>query len=459
MPADTITILCVHCAAKLKVPPASAPGKKGRCPKCGTANDIPVAEPQSRNSSPSNPRIQAAKSRSPAPAANAIASTPDTPANASPAPPATRRSPSPRPLRRVSSPPSPTPTTPRPERSPPSPTRTSTSPTWVPFQCLFPAPLDAATATTCPNCQHPCDPEAKICINCGTNLKTGRRLLTKDRGNIDHEAHEVLAWLSWVSLIIPVSLAPYRSTVAARRTWPFTKILITFTVIISGLYLISIWTTPEPQTLEELIALADSPTHQFMLWPGERFQEFQLITHIFLHGGLAHLAGNMIFLAAFGVAIYQALGWFYPLIYLALGVFAGLAGHLMLSDPADPVPLLGASGAIAGVSGMYLVLFPRHDIHMVFWFRFTWLFEPYIKTFAVTGIFVVLFYTSFDVLNIVLQSQGNVAHGVHIAGFSAGVVLGFILLITRAVKTEGYDLLTWVFGNRWRPRSDRADTQ
>lgn len=83
-----------------------------------------------------------------------------------------------------------------------------------------------------------------------------------------------------------------------------------------------------------------------------------LITSMFLHGGLMHIAGNMLFLWIFGDNLEDEMGHFgYLVFYLLSGIGAGLAQYI--AAPYSPVPMVGASGAIAGVMGGYLLLFPR----------------------------------------------------------------------------------------------------
>ncbi|WGW05447.1 rhomboid family intramembrane serine protease [Tropicibacter oceani] len=88
------------------------------------------------------------------------------------------------------------------------------------------------------------------------------------------------------------------------------------------------------------------------------------LTSMFLHGGLAHLGGNMLFLFIFGDNIEDEMGHlFYLVFYLACGVGAGLAHYI--AAPFSPVPTVGASGAIAGVMGGYLLLFPRARVDIL----------------------------------------------------------------------------------------------
>src|SRR3954452_14390730 len=88
-----------------------------------------------------------------------------------------------------------------------------------------------------------------------------------------------------------------------------------------------------------------------------------LITSMFIHGSLMHIIGNMAFLKLFGDNIEDAMGhWSYLLFYLLAGLVA--AATQVLIDPSSAVPLVGASGAIAGVMGAYIVLFPKGTFHI-----------------------------------------------------------------------------------------------
>ena len=105
----------------------------------------------------------------------------------------------------------------------------------------------------------------------------------------------------------------------------------------------------------------------FLQWsaiPAEitRFHDlYGLITSMFLHGGWAHLIGNMVFLLVFGDNIEDAMGHVsYLLFYLLTGIIAGLTQILL--SPSSTIPLIGASGAISGVLGAYIVLFPQGKV-------------------------------------------------------------------------------------------------
>lgn len=145
-----------------------------------------------------------------------------------------------------------------------------------------------------------------------------------------------------------------------------------------------------------------------------------LITSQFLHGGIAHLFGNMLFLWIFGDNIEDAMGHIrYFIFYLLCGILAGLCHVLstFLFGQNPLIPSLGASGAISGVLGAYILLHPGRGVHV--WF---YLFVATLPAFIVVGIWFV-----FQILNglgtLGGQEAGDVAYAAHIGGFIAGLVL------------------------------------
>jgi predicted Zn finger-like uncharacterized protein len=302
---------------------------------------------------------------------------------------------------------------------------------------LWDEPLPVPTKR-CSACGATVAVDAAVCIRCGTNLKTGRRLLTRVRVDVDREAEQIRSWVRWVSLILPVAIVPYRSTIRQRSARAANWTLVIATCAISAL-------------LYTLLLGENEQVIQLALWPGDRFALYQLVSYLFLHGGPAHLVSNIVAMWMFGAALNATLGsYWYPSLYLALGVLAGLFGHLVFWPGGEPIPLVGASGAVTGLMGVYLVLFPRHDVHMALWLRPWFWLPPIIKTFPLMGLYAVLFFVAYDVLAIALGLTGNVAHSVHISGFVSGVVIGLVLLLTGLAQAQGYDLLTWIMGDRWR---------
>ena len=146
-----------------------------------------------------------------------------------------------------------------------------------------------------------------------------------------------------------------------------------------------------------------------------------LITSMFMHGSLAHIAGNMLYLWIFGDNLENAMGHFrYLLFYLLCGVLAGLSHvfSIALTGQSAYVPTLGASGAISGVLGGYMLMYPTRRVYL-------WLF--FFFTISVPAFISVGFWFIFQVLNgmgiIGGAETSNVAYPAHIGGFIAGLIL------------------------------------
>jgi membrane associated rhomboid family serine protease len=141
-----------------------------------------------------------------------------------------------------------------------------------------------------------------------------------------------------------------------------------------------------------------------------------LITSMFLHGGWMHLIGNMLYLWVFGNNIEDVIGHAkYVLFYLACGILAALSHAL--TDPSSPIPMVGASGAISGVLGAYVLLFPRARVLVLI---------PGLGTTRVAAGVVLGMWFIMQLLSGGM-SLGSKAEGVaffaHIGGFLAGMVL------------------------------------
>ncbi|SRR5712692_5147557 len=148
-----------------------------------------------------------------------------------------------------------------------------------------------------------------------------------------------------------------------------------------------------------------------------------LFSSMFIHAGLFHLFGNMLFLFMFGVDVEDAFGhWMFGLIYLLCGL-GGNALHWAL-NPASMVPCVGASGAISGIAGAYFVLFPESKFDlMIFFWRFRIKTIP-AHTHAAVGAWIV----EQAVLGLVTQTihLSSIAFWAHVGGFAAGVVAALI---------------------------------
>jgi membrane associated rhomboid family serine protease len=170
------------------------------------------------------------------------------------------------------------------------------------------------------------------------------------------------------------------------------------------------------------------------------FTWLSVFTSLFVHGGLAHLLGNMLFLWIFGDNVEDRMGHLrYLIFYVTSGVVAALSQVVL--DPDSLVPMVGASGAIAGVMGAYLVLYPHSRVLMLFPFP-VFLFE--LPAVAFLGLwFVVQFLNGIGQLPVFQQDQlsGGVAFWAHVMGFATGLVLVMFLRRRERTRVEWWDTI------------------
>jgi membrane associated rhomboid family serine protease len=183
-------------------------------------------------------------------------------------------------------------------------------------------------------------------------------------------------------------------------------------------------------TLDSLGIEADVTRRSIMLCGDQPQPIATIFSAMFMHGGWLHLLGNMLFLWIFGDNVEDAMGHvLYAVFYLLAGAIAAFS-H-MLIDVDSLTPAVGASGAIAGVMGAYIVLFPRATVQvLVPFFFFIPLLLPAV---ALIGIwFVMQLFSGFSSLGVdAVGSEGGVAYFAHIGGFVAGLLLVNILAINR----------------------------
>jgi membrane associated rhomboid family serine protease len=156
-----------------------------------------------------------------------------------------------------------------------------------------------------------------------------------------------------------------------------------------------------------------------------RYHFTAILTSMFLHGGWLHIIGNMWFLWIFGDNIEDILGhWQYLAFYFLCGIAAGLA-YVWLT-PDSRIPTIGASGAIAGVMGAYLVKFPRARILTLVFFFFVFFVD-------IPAAFLLIYWFFLQLLSWVgsigystVREQGGVAFVAHVGGFIAGILLIYI---------------------------------
>ncbi len=146
-----------------------------------------------------------------------------------------------------------------------------------------------------------------------------------------------------------------------------------------------------------------------------------MVGHLWLHAGILHLGGNMLFLWVFGNAVCAKVGNLkYLPIYLGVGLMAA-AAHLLFTGG----KAVGASGAINGIVGMFLIFFWQNEMDC---FLLVWLFiRPYVKTFSVASYWMILLWLVFDIAGAAIGG-GSVAYFAHLGGFVAGALLAIALL-------------------------------
>lgn len=169
-------------------------------------------------------------------------------------------------------------------------------------------------------------------------------------------------------------------------------------------------------------------TAEFALVPARLAAEpasswFQVFTSMFLHGNWLHIGSNMLFLWIFGNNIEDVLGKArFVVFYLCCGIAAAAAQFI--SAPQSTIPMIGASGAVAGVMGAYLVLYPHARILTLLpiFFFFTFIEVP---AYLMIGYWVLLQFISANWLD-AGSAQGGIAYFAHIGGFLAGLILLFL---------------------------------
>ncbi|TAN39977.1 MAG: rhomboid family intramembrane serine protease [Nitrospirae bacterium] len=144
-----------------------------------------------------------------------------------------------------------------------------------------------------------------------------------------------------------------------------------------------------------------------------------VFTSMFMHGGLLHLGGNMLYFWIFGDNIEDSLGHIrFLFFYLVCGMAAAYAHAL--SSPGSQIPMIGASGAISGILGAYVLLFPAARVHTLLFFGF------FIQVVRIPALIVIGFWAIIQFLSSLLSQgglqQGGVAWFAHVGGFFAGLI-------------------------------------
>ncbi len=199
--------------------------------------------------------------------------------------------------------------------------------------------------------------------------------------------------ISWIILICCILIFIYQKNLGYHFEQ---KIILTFGMIPSVLFKIK-------QLPDELAIISSYIT---------------LVSSMFLHGGWMHLIGNMTYLYIFGDNIEDELGKIkFIIFYILCGIIAGLSQALI--DIYSEIPMIGASGAISGILGAYLILFPKKEIKVFFWFFI------FIKIFRIPAMYVIGCWIFFQFFSLNNSEESNIAYLAHIGGFMAGIILIF----------------------------------
>lgn len=317
-------------------------------------------------------------------------------------------------------------------------------------------------------------------MDCGIYLRSGRPILSfqgLDEDDIHTKTEGVIRVLSW---LLPVGIYPVYSDAIGKSRPYVTWAIAAMTILIS----LAFWVTngydlSNPSSLDSLMlwsgrplviedpaegppasepapaaaANGEGPKVNAQELPAElnqrmgRFHAYQLVTHAFLHADIMHLAGNLLFLLVLGTRVNEAIGNIATaVLYPLLAVAAGMA-HVW-STAAGPLhPMIGASGAVMGMAGLYLILFPVHRVYIAAWWRWGLLvgFRLSHKVFSLRGFIVVLFFAALDVGFTALGAKDNVAHWAHLGGIMSGAAIAILLLACRLVYSR-CDLFSIVLG-------------
>ena len=202
------------------------------------------------------------------------------------------------------------------------------------------------------------------------------------------------------------------------RNFPFVNVMLIVANVLVFLYQITL--SPHAAKAFEL-ANATVPARIPAFLAGHApasMALFPLFSSMFLHGGLMHLLGNMLFLYIFGDNVEDAFGHVgYLFFYLLCGIGSGLI-HVMFNWGSS-VPALGASGAISGVMGAYAVMFPSHRI-----LTFFFIFLIPVPAILILGYWFVLQFVA-GINGLGMATAGGVAWWAHIGGFLMGVVIAW----------------------------------
>ena len=223
-------------------------------------------------------------------------------------------------------------------------------------------------------------------------------------------------------------MIPLRDEIKSHRV----PIINTLIIILNLLVYVFQWVTVPEQAITLIYQFAFIPSN-FLAAPTNYVNIRNIFTAMFIHAGLLHLGGNMLYLWIFGDNVEDVLGHIpYLFFYLVGGIGATMA-HVF-TNPGSSIPTVGASGAIAAVLGAYLVLYPRSRILTFIPIGFFMTLKLVPAAIVLGAWFILQLFQG--VLTLGGPDIGGTAFWAHIGGFVFGVIFAFLFMKPRQAKTQ-----------------------
>lgn len=230
-------------------------------------------------------------------------------------------------------------------------------------------------------------------------------------------------------------IIPLGNDRANRRPTVVNHVLIALNLVVFVALFLLAHASPGSSVAPGRAPIPDAFADQLaLLWRPS--QPWRFITYAFLHGSWMHLLGNMLFLFVFGPSIEDRLGRLAYLAFYLLGGAAAGAAHLAFNK----APLIGASGAIAAVTGAFLVFFPRTNVRLFVFFIM-------VGTFDIPALWFIAVAILRDFIG--LGASDNISRLAHLGGYAFGIAVALILLASKVIPREGFDLFS-IFQRRLR---------
>ncbi|MHC5183442.1 MAG: rhomboid family intramembrane serine protease [Planctomycetota bacterium] len=224
-------------------------------------------------------------------------------------------------------------------------------------------------------------------------------------------------------------MLPIATSIKPKQTPYMNYFIIAANIVV---FLLSMHLVLDPRTGKSALDLR--PWAEPFMLMSDYPSTWQFVTYAFLHGGLMHIIGNMFFLHMFGNNVNDNLGG---------AVFSGIGYTLISSNP-----ILGASGAVAAVTGAYLVLFPKTLVTVVYWFIF-------IDTVEIRAMYFIAFKLIFWDNILAADPNQNIAYNAHLAGYGFGI-LSIMGLLSVGLIDGGYNDF-WYMIRQWNRRRNFRD--